>query len=335
MIRVGVIGLGMMGRMHYANWQKIDGAEVVAIADADAKRAAGDLSGGWSNIEGGADALDMDRITGTTDYKALIAMENVDLVDVCVPTPFHAEMAVAGLQAGKHVVCEKPLARTTEQAREIVDAAAKAPGMFLPAMCIRFWPEWAWLKRAVERQSYGPVRDAMFRRVGSPPPGWFADGEMSGGAILDLHLHDTDFIKFVFGMPEAVNSAGYVKFTGCIDHLVTRYLYDDGPMVHAEGGWGLADGFGFQMGYCVNFDNATAEYVMAREIPLMLYHDGKAEPIACEGADGYLNELSYLADCIAAGTPPTVVTAADAAESLALVDAERRSVETGQTVALT
>lgn len=334
MIRVGVIGLGMMGRMHYANWQKIEGAEVVAIADADPKRAAGDLSGGWSNIDGGAESLDMSRLHGTTDYKELVAMDDVDLVDVCVPTPFHAEIAIAALEVGKHVIGEKPLARTTEQAREIVAAAETAEGMFLPAMCIRFWPEWAWLKRAVERESYGPVRDAFFRRVGSPPPGWFRNGEMSGGAILDLHLHDTDFVKFVFGMPKAVSSSGYVKFTGCIDHLVTRYLYDGGPMVTAEGGWGMADGFGFQMGYCVNFENATAEYVMAREDPLVLYHDGKAEPITCEGADGYFAELEYMVGCITSGQAPSIVTAADAAESLTIVDAERRGVESGQVEAV-
>ena len=334
MVRVGVIGLGMMGRMHYAAWEKIDGAEVVAIADADPKRAAGNLDGGWSNIEGGADALDMERVAGTTDYRELVAMEAVDLVDVCVPTPFHAEMAVAALQAGKHCICEKPLARTTEQARQIVVAAEQASGFLLPAMCIRFWPEWAWLKRMVERGSYGPVRDAFFRRVGSPPPGWFQNGEMSGGAILDLHLHDTDFVKFVFGRPRAVHSYGYSKLTGEIDCVLTHYLYDDGPMVTAEGSWALADGFGFSMGYNVNFENATAEYVMSRDDPLVVYQGGQATPQACEGADGYFNELSYMAECVAAGTAPSLVTAADAAESLEIVDAERRSVETGQAVDL-
>jgi predicted dehydrogenase len=334
MIGVGIIGLGMMGRMHYAAWGGIEGAAVVAVADADPKRASGDLSEGWSNIAGGAEALDMDRIAGTTDYRELIAMDDVDVVDVCVPTPFHAEMAVAALRAGKHCVCEKPLARTLEQARRIVQAAEKAPGFLLPAMCIRFWPQWAWLRRAVERGTYGRVKDAFFRRVGSPPPGWFRDGEMSGGAILDLHLHDSDFVKHTFGMPRAVRSFGYVGLTGCIDHLVTHYLYDGGPMVTAEGSWAPADGFGFQMAYTVNFQKATAEYVMAREEPLVLYQNGRATPQTCEGADGYQNELSYMAECINARERPTLVTAADAAESLEIIDAERRSVETGRDVSL-
>jgi len=334
MIRVGIIGLGMMGRMHYAAWEKIDGAEVAAIADADAKRAAGDLSGGWGNIPGGAETLDMDRIQGFTDYRAMIALDEVDLVDVCTPTPFHDEMAVAALAAGKHVVCEKPLARTTEKARKIAEAAGKAKGLLLPAMCIRFWPEWAWLKRAVADGTYGKALHATFRRVGEMPPGWFQNGEMSGGAILDLHLHDTDFVKYVFGMPKAVYSRGQKLATGCVDHVITQYLYDDVPIVCAEGGWGMAGGFGFKMAYTVNFETATAEYDMARETPLVVYREGTSEPVECAGGDGYFLELAYMAECINAGTPPSVVTAADAAESLTIIDAERRSVETGQTVSL-
>ena len=334
MIRVGIIGLGMMGGMHYANWGKIDDAEVVAVADIDAKRAAGDLSDGWSNIEGGADSLDMDRITGTTDPMELIGMDSVDVVDVCVPTPSHAELAVAALKAGKHCICEKPLARTAEQGRQIVEAAEAAAGILLPALCIRFWPEWAWLKTAVAEGTYGKAKDASFRRVGELPPGWFGDGKMSGGAILDLHLHDTDFIKFVFGMPNAVSSFGYVGGTGAIDHVLTNYIYDDGPVIHAEGSWGMAAGFGFNMGYCVNFERATAEYVMTREGPLVVYKDGESETIKCEGADGYLAELQYAAECINKGAKPSIVTAADALESMTIVEAEVKSIETGQPVAL-
>ncbi|MBL7134501.1 MAG: Gfo/Idh/MocA family oxidoreductase, partial [Phycisphaerae bacterium] len=175
MIRVGLIGLGMMGRCHYAGWEAADGAEVTAIADTDPKRAAGDLSGGWGNIDAGTEVFDMTRITGTTDPLELIAMADVDLVDVCVPTPFHAELAIAALKAGKHVVCEKPLGRTYEQAKAIAAAAEEAQGLFMPAQCIRFWPQWAWLKGVIDEGTYGPVRGSTFRRVASMPPGWFAN----------------------------------------------------------------------------------------------------------------------------------------------------------------
>ena len=324
----------MMGRCHYAAWDAIDGAEVVAIADADPKRAAGDLSGGWSNIDGGAEAFDMERITGTTDPLELIGMAEVDLVDVCVPTPFHADLAIAALKAGKHVVCEKPLGRTFEQAQAIAAAAEQADGLFMPGMCIRFWPQWAWLKGVINEGTYGQVRGATFRRVASMPPGWFANAEMSGAAALDLHLHDTDFVNFLFGVPRAVQSQGYSQTTDGVDFIMTQYLYEDGPMVSAEGGWCLADGADFSMRYTVNFENATADYDMAREDPLIVASGGEKQAITCDAVDGYYAELAYMAECVKSGTPPTVVTAAEAAESIRIVEAEVQSVQTGQTVEL-
>ena len=334
MIRAGIIGLGMMGRCHYASWDAIDGATVTAIADSDPRRAEGDLSGGWSNIDGGAEAFDMARITGTTDPLELIGMADVDVVDVCVPTPFHAELAIAALKAGKHVVCEKPLARTAAQARDIVAAAEEAQGLFMPAMCIRFWPQWAWLKGVIEAGTYGPVRGATFRRVASMPPGWFGNAEMSGAAALDLHLHDTDFVHFLFGVPKAVQSQGYSKTTDGVDFIMTQYLYDDGPMASAEGGWCFADGSDFSMRYTVNFANATADYDMARDAPLIVAAGGEKEAITCDAVDGYFAELAYMAECIKSGTAPTIVTAAEAAESIRIVEAEVQSVQTGQVVEL-
>src|SRR5688500_11367144 len=151
MIRVGIVGLGFMGRMHYEVYQKLpQQAQVVAIADINPKRAAGDLSDLWGNIGNQqTNKLPMDKIKGVTDYRQLLDMKDVDVVDVCVPTPLHAEVAVAAIGSGKHVMSEKPLARTSAEARKIATAAASGRGYFMPAMCMRFWGEWEVLKRAV------------------------------------------------------------------------------------------------------------------------------------------------------------------------------------------
>jgi predicted dehydrogenase len=325
----------MMGRCHLAGWEKVEGAEVVAVADSDPKRAAGDLSGGWGNIDAGTENLDMDRVTGTTDPHELIAMANVDVVDVCVPTPFHAELAIAALEAGKHVVCEKPLARTAADAARIAEAAAASPGMFMPGMCIRFWPQYKWLKDVVDNGMYGRVLSATFRRMASMPPGWFADAEMSGAAALDLHLHDTDFVQYLLGMPIAVASCGYSKTTAGIDHIVTRYVYDDIPVVVAEGAWCMDDGYGFNMSYMVNFENATVDFDFSRgDDPLVVSSAGDKQAVTCEGSDGYEGELAYFAECLISGTPPTIVTAEQAAESIRIVEAEVASIETGAPVSL-
>ena len=332
MVRVGIIGLGFMGRMHYGAYQDVPGAQVVAVCDADPKRAAGDLSDGWSNVPG-ADVkqLPMDRIKGTCDWKDLIAMPNVDLIDVCLPTPQHLEVVIPAIETGKHVLCEKPMARTLADAQAIASAAAKSKGFFMPAMCMRFWGEWEWLKQVVTEKRYGEVRSATFRRAGTAPAGWFRNGKLSGGALLDLHVHDVDFVYHLFGKPKAVFTRGYSKDTGELDHVVTQYLYDSPVIVTAEGAWGMSHGFGFRMQFTVNFDRATAEFDFARDKPLTLYTDGKAQSID-PTHNGYVGEMRYFIDCINKGTRPTKVTAEDAVMGVRIIEAERQSSAAGKAV---
>ncbi len=332
-MRIGIIGLGMMGRTHYEAYQEIDGAQVVAVADQDPKRASGDLSGTGGNVlQGGLTHLPMDRIKGTTNFLDLINMSDVEIVDVCVPTTQHVELATAALKAGKHVLCEKPLARTSADAEKIASAARSAKGFFMPAMCMRFWPQWAWIKQAVAEKRYGAVRAATFRRVASMPAGWYRDGKISGGAALDLHIHDTDFVQYLFGMPKAVSSRGYAKTSGEIDHIATQFIYDDVPLVTAEGSWCLGDGYGFTMQCNVNFENATADFDLAREQPLRLSENGRTEPIDCGPGFGYAAELRYFVDCVKKGQKPTVVTGDDAVRSIKIVEAEVQSTRSGQMV---
>ncbi len=330
MTRIGIIGLGFMGRMHIGAYGKVPDARLVAIADQDAKRASGDFSGGWGNIAGSAESLDMTGITGTTDFQALIRNPDVDVVDICVPTPAHEALAIAALEAGKHVLCEKPLALDSASASRIAEAAARAKGLFMPAMCMRFWPQWKWLKQAVDEGRYGRVMGATFRRVASMPPGWFSNGQMSGGALLDLHIHDTDFVFHLLGRPDAVFSRGYSKTSGRTDHIVTEYLYDRGPaLVGAEGSWCMANGFSFTMRYTVNFEQATADFDIGREHQLIVSQDGTPELIDLAG-DGYEAELAYFVDSVRTGRAPSLVTANDAVTGMRILEAEQRSIESGE-----
>jgi predicted dehydrogenase len=330
MTRVGIIGLGFMGRMHIGAYGKVDAARLVAIADLDARRAAGDFSGGWGNIAGSAERLDMTGITGTTTLQALIHHPEVEIIDICVPTPAHESLVLTALDSGKHVLCEKPLALDVASGQRMADAARRASGFFMPAMCMRFWPQWAWLKEAVDDGRYGAVLGATFRRVASMPPGWFANGELSGGGILDLHVHDTDFVFWLFGTPDRVFSRGYTKTSGRPDHVVTEYLYDRGPaLVSAEGAWCMADGFAFTMRYTVNFERATADYDVGRDPALVVSTGGRTEPVALPG-DGYEAELAYFIDCVRTGRRPARVTADDAVAGLRILEAERRSIESGR-----
>lgn len=339
MVKVGLIGLGFMGQTHFRCYEKLgtDAVKVVAIADVDERRARGDLGGAWGNIEGAAtNHISMDGITGTTDYRALLALPEVDVVDICVPTPLHAEIYAAAIDSGRHVISEKPLALTVADGMEMARVAARAKGMTMPAMCIRFWPAYSWAKAAVADQRYGNVLGATFRRVVSVPPGWYRDGTRSGGAILDLHVHDTDFVCHLFGMPQAVFSRGYTHTSGKTDHLVTHYVYKEIPLVVAEGGWAMAEGFGFNMSFTINFDHATLDFDFSRptERQLLLSSGGKAEPVQIPSTDGWFEEIRYFIECVTAGRTPTIVTIDDAVRSLRVVDAETESISTGTLVQL-
>ena len=336
MINVGVIGLGNMGLTHLDVYAQHGGVKIAAIADANPDRLSGKASAD-SNIQGQAEGkVDLTDAARYADAHELIADPAVDLIDICLPTPTHASLAIQAMNAGKHVLIEKPLARTHAQALEVVEASKQAPGKVMCAMCMRFWPGWDWLKHVVNEKTYGRVLAAHFSRLTSHPRGrFYADGDACGGAILDLHLHDTDFVHYCFGMPEAVSSRGYKKVTNCYDHVLTQYLYPDRAMVSAEGGWVMAEGFEFQMRYTVNFENATAEFWFDGKGNLRLTEAGK-EPLMIELPDelGYKPEIYYFLDCIRDGRQPTTVTLAQAAESIRLIEAEIKSIDSGGVVAL-
>ncbi|MBM4156417.1 MAG: Gfo/Idh/MocA family oxidoreductase [Lentisphaerae bacterium] len=339
MVNVGVVGLGFMGATHIRAYLKIPGARIAAICDAARLPVDGDFSSISGNI-GAQDPLklDMTGVKATRQLDDLLADPGIELVDLCVPTLAHPKLAIAALKAGKHVVCEKPLARTAALAREIEAAAAAARGFFMPAMCIRFWPEYVWLKEAIATARYGRVLAARFRRV-AEPPGWsteFLDGAKSGGALLDLHIHDVDFIQFCFGRPSAVFASGYSSVSSAIDHVTAQFRVPGGAVVSAEGGWAMHAGFGFHMGWTVQFERATADYDCNRGAEaLRLFAAGQpAQTVACAPGDGYLGELTHMVESIAARRAPTVVTARDAASAVEIVEAEEQSIRTGQLVTL-
>ncbi len=336
-VNVAVVGLGFMGVTHLRAYRQITGARVVAVCDPVRVPVNGVLAGVSGNISG-SDALRLRR--GVRMYRRLeqvLGDPEVELVDLCVPTPLHAPQAIAALRAAKHVICEKPLARTSEQARQIVAAARTAKGYFMPAMCMRFWPGWAWLKELAQKKTYGQILAARFRRL-SAPPSWsrqsYFNGGESGGALLDLHIHDTDFVQFLFGRPTRVFSTGRSRFSGAIDHVVTQYTVPGGATVYAEGSWLLTSGF--SMAYTVHFERATLDFDSVRGGGALRVDEAGKPPrvVKCASADGYFGELQHMIQAIQTGHPPTVVTAQDGLSAVEICEAEEKSVRTGRVVSI-
>ena len=336
-VNVAVVGLGFMGVTHIKAYQQLAAARLVAVCDSVRLPVNGVLAGVTGNVSGSGD-INLGRQVKV--YRALeevLADPGVDLVDLCVPTPLHHAQSIAALKAGKHVLCEKPLALTSAKARDIVRAAGSASGFFMPAMCMRFWPGWSWLKQVATEQPYGKILAASFRRL-SPMPAWskgtYASGNQSGGALFDLHIHDTDFVQFLFGRPASVFSTGIRSAGDSIDHVVTQYHYPGGPAVYAEGSWLLTGNF--SMTYSIICERATLDFDLARGTEaLRVTEAGKApRTMKLTGMDGYSGEIAHILAAIQSGIAPSVVTAQDGLSAVEICEAEAKSVKTARKVAL-
>jgi predicted dehydrogenase len=336
-VNVAVVGLGFMGVTHIKAYLQLKAARIVAVCDSVRVPVNGVLAGVAGNITGSGD-LDLGRAVKV--YRALgevLADPEVELVDLCVPTPLHLDQSIAALKAGKHVLCEKPLAITSARARKIVQAAQAATGFFMPAMCMRFWPGWSCLKQVVDEQPYGKVQAARFRRM-SPMPAWglatYASGNATGGALFDLHIHDTDFVQFLFGRPDSVFSTGVTRAGESIDHVVTQYNYAGGPAVYAEGSWLLTGNF--SMSYTVLCERATLDYDLARGAEALRVTEAGKKPRVVKpvGSDGYSGEIRHMLEAIQSGKAPKVVTAQDGLSAVEICEAEAKSIKTGRVVAV-
>ena len=150
-VNVAVVGLGFMGVTHLRAYLEAQGARVVAVCDAVRLPVNGVLPGVAGNIKKSDDINLGPNVNVCRKLEEVLANPDVELVDLCTPTPLHPEQAIAALGAGKNVLCEKPLARTSARGRDILRALETARGFLMPAMCMRFWPGWSWLKEVVAK----------------------------------------------------------------------------------------------------------------------------------------------------------------------------------------
>lgn len=306
--------------------------KVTAIADGRGDAALNDDGG---NLRTGEAAFDLSGVRIVSDPGELFGFDDIDLVSICTPTNTHVSLAIAALDAGKHVLVEKPVATSCEEVEELRRVASharvKSGRVCSPAMCMRFWPEWAWLKDTVGTGRFGPVRCAAFTRLGSAPTwaGFYADEVVSGGAILDLHVHDVDFVLSCFGAPAAVTSRGDTS------HVSTLYEISDGPgHVLARGGWLRSPSFPFTMRYLVEFEDCVADFDLSREQTLLLHGSDGTRAIETEHGSGYDHQAAAIVRAVIDETEGPV-SLDDALAGLRVIEAERASLASGAAARVT
>jgi predicted dehydrogenase len=334
--KVGLIGAGGIGNAHSSAYEQIMDAKITAVVDVRREP-----------------AEKMAATHGAKAYTSLdemFAAERLDMVDICTPSFTHAEIAIQCAERGLHVLVEKPIAHTLEEAQAMIDAARRNNVLFMVAQVIRFWPEYGYLKQAYDTGTYGKLVQAWFSRVCGAPSweweNWYTDPRRSGLAPFELHVHDLDYIHYLLGKPTAVRSIGITQNAIRASFLKTQYLYDNlpGVIVEAEGGWWQGP-VAFNASFRAVFEKAVLIYDGEK---LVLYEAGASEPkiidvstgiqlagsINLKNTGGIYNEIAYFVECVRTQTPPTVLTPEQSVTTLQILLAELQSAQSGQAVTL-
>lgn len=336
MVKVAIVGAGVMGGMHAEVYRNLDRTRLTAIADSD--------------LEKGRLLADKYRVTAYSSLQEVLNQEDVDAVDICLPTFLHKEYVIKAARLGKDILCEKPIALTVKDAEEMIQAVKKARVKLMIAQVIRFWPEYVKLKKIYQSGELGRLLSITLTRLASTPTwawdNWLADAKRSGGALLDLHIHDTDYLLYLLGKPLSLVSrvsSARLKYA----HVFTTFTFPDEVIAFAEGGWDMPDNFPFTMAYTALFEKGAVEFNSGHEKTLAIYRPGKEieypaiKPELETKASGkgniadlggYFSEIKYFINCLENNEEPTQASAQSARDSLQIVLDEMKSADSGKII---
>lgn len=320
MLKIGIIGAGMMGSTHAAAYDGIPKVRIVGVADEQPETAA-KLAG----------------LYGANSYasmEALIEAEQPNVIDICLPNHLHKSHVIRAASGGMHVFCEKPIATSLEDAIGMDEACRSAGVTFMVGQALRFSPDYAMAKKLVEEGKLGKVGTVRMIREGAAPgwAEWFQDKSRSGGVLADLGIHDLDWLRWTFGEPQRV----YAKIAGeglPGEHAFVSIRTKSGIIAHLTASWALPDGFRSYLELAGTGGVLKLDSDDHKPIAVSLRGDGNPAALAESplAASPYEAELRHFVDCVRTGSRP-LVTGEDAAKSLALALAAVKSAETGEVV---
>lgn len=331
-MKVAIIGAGTMGLFHGSAYAEMPGVELVGIVDARAEAS--------------------EALAARLDTRAFASLETMlsatepDVIDVCVPTDQHRRCTEAAAAAGRHVICEKPMARTLADARAMVSACEAAGVRLFVAHVVRFFPEFVRARQLVEEGAVGRPGVIRTTRAGGFPTAhsdWYASFARSGGAIMDLVIHDFDWLRWTFGEVERVYARSLRGRTGeRLDYALVTLRFGSGAIAHVEGSWAHREDFHTRLE--IAGSRGIVEFDSRLTAPLRLHLDpdggaaagggggsGVAVPESPLLKNPYYLELEHFIDCIRNGAAPRV-TAEDGYKALEIAMAALASAETGRPV---
>jgi predicted dehydrogenase len=333
MVRVGIAGIGFMGMIHYLAYQRLGSrVQVVAMCEKDRDR----LHGDWRSIKGNfgpqGTIMNLEGIAKYENLEEFVQDPNIDMVDICLPPWLHAPAAMAALRAGKHVLCEKPIALRIADAEQMVQTAEQAGRQLMVGQVLPFFAPYRFAYEAARDGRYGKLLGGHFERIISDPL-WlkdFWDPNACGGPMVDLHIHDAHYIRLLFGMPRAVRTIGRMRGE-VAEFFQTQFLFDDPSlMVSAICGVIFQQGRPFNHAYEIHFEKATVAFDLWANLPVtVLTEDGRVERPELPGGDeidAFAAELAEALTAVETGKPSPLLDGRLARDALLLGEKQTESL---------
>lgn len=320
-MRIGIWGTGGIARAHTRHFARLDGAELV-MYDLDPARA--------------------EAMAATVGGRAVATPEEllaaVDGVVIAVPTDAHYACARQSLEAGKHVLLEKPITRTLEQADELI-ALAQAKGVHLvPAHVSRFFPEFVAARDRVNKGAVGTPAAIRVYRGGKAPQGtegWFQNLARSGGVILDLAVHDFDWLLWTFGPVERIYCRSVRMGAEARDvpgdYALATITFQNGAVAHLESCW--MDPLGFNIAIEVAGSEGLISFDARAVAGLRVTGAVQAAGTNRDASDDPFYGQAKMFGAVLQGAEPTV-TAQEGRAALALALAAEESANTGRVIVM-
>lgn len=314
-LTVAIIGSGYMGKRHIAVLKDL--VETVILCSADE--------------EGGKALADEYDCKFYNNYIEMFENETLDFVSVCLPTHLHYQAVMKAFECGINVLCEKPFATSDTQAKEMVEAAEAKNLMLMIGHVLRFDKKYEYLKRCIEDKRFGKLVSLdLFRHTVMPSwsvDNWLADISHSGGALGDFHVHDTDMVINLLGMPKSVCT------TGSALSCQTIYRYDGNVAVSASASWRAAKKFPFAAGYDAVFETACVKFDNCNGVALYTM-DSASNPLEDEAFSEFFesnapieNEIKYFCHCLVNNLQPSLCHPSDSLRTMIINCAEAESLK--------
>jgi len=316
MLKVGIIGFGKMGRKHLESFKRIQGVGICGVYDTDPNKAK----------EAG--------VKTCQDYNGMI--KDCDIICVTTPTDTHKKYILEAIAAGKPVFVEKPLCRSVEEADEILKAVKKHKAKVMVGHVVRYFNQYAAIKKAIDDGCVGKPAVVRMTRCSKFPKAsnnWFNSREKSGGVILDLMIHDIDFLIWCFGYPERVyaKDISLVKLPN-MDYALAVIRFKSGVIAHLEASWALSGGFRARVevagtGGLINYDSRQPASLKVEHTDGEIMRENPVDENANQ------MEIREFVEYVQNNKKPKI-TLHDACEALKLSLAALESVKTGNVVKL-